>query len=261
MTLRATRRRTRRTDYLASPLAVRAIFSHLREQLPELIPRGEQALVKLLRAVRHIEKYPATDTKRGRPSRWRREDLLKVNSGLKSILFRETSGRISVVTFIDHYVRVLDFPPDLISPLEDGRLNLFEAEQLMRISSTRLSITPTEARNKREELLSTHLQARLSGDRLRRRVNEILQPARDSTAEGQSDFYGVDELEDFNPYDTTHLLWDELKQLSFAFRSIRREAVTDEMLEELLRASGPLWAVLTKIQRQSEKVKRMTLLT
>ncbi|MFL6283681.1 MAG: hypothetical protein ACJ74Q_11130 [Pyrinomonadaceae bacterium] len=229
--------------------------------MPDLIPQGEKALVKLLRAVRHIEKYPATDTKRGRPSRWRREDLLKVASGLKSILCRETSGRISIVTFIDHYVRVLNFPQDLITPLEDGNINLFEAEQLMRLSSKQSGLTPAEARNKRAELLSIHLQARLSGDRLRRRVNELLQSLRPRMSDSQPEFPSVHDLEDFDPYDTSHLLWEEIKQLGFAFRSIRREDVTDEMLDELLRASGPLWAVLTKIQRQGEKIKRNTLPT
>jgi hypothetical protein len=184
-----------------------------------------------------------------------------VASSLKNILSRETSERISIVTFIDHYLRVLDFPQDLIAPLEDGSINLFEAEQLMRLSSKRSGLTPAEARNKRAELLSIHLQARLSGDRLRRRVNELLQSSQSVTTDSQPDFPGVDELEDFDPYDTSHLLWDEIKQLGFAFRSIRREDVTDEMLNELLRASGPLWAVLTKIQRQGEKIKRGILST
>jgi hypothetical protein len=247
MTLRATHRRPRRADSLASPHAVKSVFDQLRELLPELIPQSEKALVRLLRAVRHIEKYPATDTKRGRPGRWKRDDLLRVASGLKGILQRETSGRISIVTFIDHYTRILDFPQDLIDSLEDGSINLFEAEQLMRLSSGRLCLTPAEARKKRAELLSTHLQARLSGERLRRRVNDLLRSMQDGSEKDRADLAGVDDLEDFDPYDTSHLLWDEIKQLGFAFRNIRREDVTDETLEELLRVSGHLWAVLMKI--------------
>lgn len=261
MTLRATHRRPRRADLLASPQAVRSVFNQLRELLPALIPQSEKVLIRLLRAVRHVEKYPATDTKRGRPGRWKREDLLRVASNLRGILQRETSGRISIVTFIDHYIRVLDFPQDLIDSLEDGSINLFEAEQLMRLSSKRLHLTPGEARKKRAELLSTHLQARLSGERLRQRVNELLRSLRDGSEEDRAEMVDIDHLEDFDPYDTSHLLWDEIRQLGFAFRNIRREDVTDEMLEELLRASGPLWAVLTKIQRQGEKVKHITLPT
>jgi hypothetical protein len=261
MTLRATHRRPRRPDSLASPHAVRLVLNQLRELLPELIPQSEKALIRLLRAVRHIEKYPATDTKRGRPSRWKREDLLKVASSLRGILQRETSGRIAIVTFIDHYTRILDFPQDLVDSLRDGSINLFEAEQLMRLSSVRSALTPAEARKKRAELLSAHLHARLSGERLRRRVNELLRSLRDGPERDRADLADVTDLEDFDPYDTSHLLWDEIKQLGFAFRNIRREGVTDEMLEELLRVSGPLWAVLTKLQRQGEKAKHITLPT
>jgi hypothetical protein len=175
------------------------------------------------------------------------------------ILQRETSGRISIVTFIDHYTRILEFPQDLIDSLENNSINLFEAEQLMRLSSRRVALTPAEARNKRAELLSTHLQAKLSGERLRQRINELLRSLPDNSEGGRTDPAIEADLEDFDPYDTSHLLWDEIKQLGFAFRNIRREDVTDEMLEELLRVSGPLWAVLTKIQKQGEKVKHITL--
>ena len=37
----------------------------------------------------------------------------------------------------------------------------------------------------------------------------------------------LEDLEDFDPYDSTHLFWEQLKQLGFAFREIRREDVTD----------------------------------
>jgi hypothetical protein len=57
-------------------------------------------------------------------------------------------------------------------------------------------------------------------------------------------------LEDFDPYDPTHLFWDQLKQLGFAFREIRREDVTDDEVEELLKASEPIMAIVAKIQRR-----------
>ena len=60
------------------------------------------------------------------------------------------------------------------------------------------------------------------------------------------------ELEDFDPYDSTHLFWEQLKQLGFAFRDIRREDVTDEEIEELLKASEPILAILSRIQRRKE---------
>ena len=57
------------------------------------------------------------------------------------------------------------------------------------------------------------------------------------------------------PYSRTHLFWEQLKQLGFAFREIRREDVTDEEIEELLKASEPILAILSRIQRRREQTK------
>src|SRR4051812_36262790 len=125
--MRAHRRRARRTDYLATPAGVRLVFRSLREHCPALIPNSDQQLVKLLEAVRHIERRPATDTTRGRPPRWERETLLKVAGHLRAILERETQGRISLQSFTGQYLRLLRFPSDVQAALERGDLNLGEA--------------------------------------------------------------------------------------------------------------------------------------
>ncbi len=65
----------------------------------------------------------------------------------------------------------------------------------------------------------------------------------------------LEDLEDFDPYDSTHLFWEQLKQLGFAFREIRREDVTDDEIEELLKASEPILAILSRIQRRKEQSK------
>src|SRR5829696_645268 len=98
--MRATRRRQRTPDPLAQPEAVRAICEELRSRMPGVISHSVRQLVRFLYAVRHVERRPATDTKRGRPSRWRREDLVKAASHLRDILERETSGRVSLNSFI-----------------------------------------------------------------------------------------------------------------------------------------------------------------
>jgi hypothetical protein len=251
--MRITRRRKRRADPFASPEWVRSVFDKLKEAFALLSSCTEKDFVKLARAVRHVERYSATDTKRGRPSRWPREDLVKVGSKLAEILDRETGGRISVATYVDHYLRILSFTDDVLEALSKGEVNLFEAEQLARVTAKRLDIRQAEAKRKRAELLSAHLMSRSSGERLRRRINEMLNlrgahenrsSAFDSGAETQED------LDDFDPYDTTHLFWEEIKRLGFAFRDIQREDLTDELIEELLQASQPLWAVLAKIQRR-----------
>jgi hypothetical protein len=246
--MQATRRRNRQPQPLATPQAVTSIFSQLRLVLPEIIPRRNRDLIRMLRAARHIQRYSATDTKRGRPSHWKREDLLKVSTSLNDILERETSSPISPASFIDHYVRLLDFPADALAALSEGQINLFEAAQLARITAERLGINPSQARRTRADLLSTHLQTKESGPGLRQRVNELLRAssttARDEVADPALN------LEDFDPYDPTHLFWDQIKQLGFALRDIGREDVYDQEIDELLKACEPVLTVLARIQRR-----------
>ena len=254
--MRATRRRQRRADTLASPAAVRSIIEKLRSALPDLIPHKDNELVRLLRAARHAQRYPATDTKRGRPGKWKREDLLRVTAHLGDILDRETSSQISFASFVDHYLRLLDFPPDVVEVHEKGEINLFEAEQLARVTSRRLGITAGLAKRTRTELLSTHLRTKASGARLRQRVNELLRASAPGSMEADNELATeLEDLEDFDPYDSTHLFWEQLKQLGFAFREIRREDVTDEEIEELLRASESILLILSRIQRRREQTK------
>ena len=78
--MRATRRRRRESDTLASPEAVRTICQLLHERMPDTIPSSEKQLTRFLFAVRHVERRPATDTKRGRPSHWPREKLMEAAS-------------------------------------------------------------------------------------------------------------------------------------------------------------------------------------
>jgi hypothetical protein len=181
-----------------------------------------------------------------------REELLSVGSRLSSILERETSSHISLSSFVDHYLRILDFPSDVVDALSSGQINLFEAEQLARVTPERLQVSPLQARKTRAELLSTHLQARLSGERLRQRVAELLRASTVEAGEASENIEEMD-LEDFDPYDPTHLFWDQIKQLGFALRDIRREDVLDEEIDELLKASEPVMTILVRIQRRKER--------
>jgi hypothetical protein len=224
--------------------------------LPELIPHKDKELVRLLRAARHAQRYPATDTKRGRPSQWKREDLLRVAAYLGDILDHETSSQISFASFVDHYLRLLDFPSDVTEALGKEEINLFEAAQLARITAKRLEVTNGQAKRTRAELLSSHLQTRASGERLRQRVNELLRASLAEAGETSVALASdVEDLEDFDPYDSTHLFWEQLKQLGFAFREIQREDVTDEEIDELLKASEPILAILNRIRRRKEQAK------
>jgi hypothetical protein len=110
---------------------------------------------------------------------------------------------------------MLDFPSDVLQTLSAGDINLFEAEQLARLTAERLDVSSSQARRTRAELLSTQLQAKLSGERLRHRVAELLRAS--MAEEGETDKKSLEmDLEDFDPYDPTHLFWDQIKQLGFA---------------------------------------------
>ena len=153
-----------------------------------------------------------------------------------------------MASFIDHYLPLLDFPDDVTGALASGDINLFEAEQLARITPKRLKSAAGKAKSVRAELLSSHLQTKESGERLRRRVNELLRGG-----ESPNEVQAIEDLEDFDPYDPTHLFWEQIKQLGFAFREIRREDVLDEEVEELLKTSEPILAILNRIQRRKEQ--------
>ena len=261
--MKVTRRRKRKPDPFASTHWVHSIFASLKAAFPLLSSCKEKDLVKLARAVRHVERYSATDTRRGRPSRWPREDLVKIGSKLTQILDRETSGRMSVATFVDHYLRMLDFPADVLASLSNGEVNLFEAEQLARVTAARLDVSQVEAKRKRAEFLSAHLRSRSSGERLRRRINELLLPPKldgvPSTPSSDTIEPNAD-LEDFDSYDSTHLLWEQIKQLGFAFRNIAREDVTDEDLEQLIEACDPVMNILRRIQSRKQSSTRKSLI-
>lgn len=90
------------------------------------------------------------------------------------------------------------------------------------------------------------MQTKASGSRLRQRVNELLRASAAESAVTVADSAcSLEELEDLDPYDSTHLFREQLKQLGFAFREIRKEDVSDEECEELLKASEPILAILT----------------
>ena len=258
--MRATRRRHRTPDPLARPEAVRAACEELRSRMPGLIPNSERQLVRFLYAVRHVERRPATDTRRGRPSRWRREDLVSAASHLRAVLGRETSGRVSLNSFIGQYLLILDFPPDVQDSLSDGRVNLQEAANLSRLTADRMESTPAKARLIRDELLRAHLLARGSQNSLRARVKEILgEVVTVSSRDMAGVLHKVDEMLETDPSDKRHLFYEEMKRFFYAMREIEPEDVDDESLDEFMAAADQLSNAIYKIElkrRQREKGAR-----
>ena len=254
--MRATRRRHREPDSLASPEAIRSICDLLRDQLPSSIPASEKQLSRFLFAVRHVERRPASDTKRGRPSRWPREKLVEAAGRLRSILARETSGRVSLNSFIGQYLPILEFPPDVSNALSEGEINLHEAAQLARLTHRRLDCTPAAAKATRAEVLRAHLLAQGSQNSLRTRIKEILGEVETVTTEEMTTVVRkADELLEIDPSDKRHFFYEEMKRLFFAMKEIQPDDVDDESLDQFMAAADQLSNTIYAIQQKSRKLK------
>lgn len=248
--MKATRRRARRIDPMASAEGVERVLQNLRASLPELIPRSHKNLSSLLNSLRGIYSRPDTGSNRGRPSRHPRERLLLVDAHLRDILGRETS--ISVRSFVGQYLPILDFPQDIRDALESGDINLFEAHQLARLSAKKLGGTDREALTLRKKLLEAHLLSQGSGTLLRARVKEMLgeQQEPDQTETGVLAVGKADELLEADPLDASHLFFEELRMISRSLREITPEEVTDNDLSEILPAVDQITLTLQKIARR-----------
>jgi hypothetical protein len=257
--MRATRRRQRRPDPLARPEAVHADCEELRSRMPGVIPNSEKQLVRFLYAVRHVERRPATDTKRGRPSRWEREDLVSAAAHLRAILDCETQSRVSLNSFLGQYLLILDFPSDVREALSDGRLNLQEASQLARITPGRLACTEAEACRTRREVLQSHVAVQGSQTRLRARVKELLGEVVASPASSEGIAAAVakaDELLEVDPGDSRHMFWEEMKRLFFAMKEIEPEDLDEETMDDFLAAMDGVSNVIVRIERRRQERHR-----
>jgi len=258
--LKATRRRTRRPDPLASDGAVEAVLEQLSAALPDLIPQPRRNLCSLLNSVRGLYMRQPSETNRGRPARYTREQLLRVDSKLRELLARETS--ISVRSFVGQYLPILDFPQDVRDALGRGDVNLFEAHQLARLTARRLGGTEAEARTLRKKMLESHLLVQGSGTLLRARVKEVLGELREpDPTETEALAVGkADELLEADPLDASHLFFEELRMISRALRGIGPGEITDEDLAEIMPAVDQITLTLQKIERRKDRErKRLTI--
>ncbi len=165
--MRLTRRGSRRPAPLASTSDVKGVLDQSAISLPDIIPRSQKNLVGMLQSVRNLSARPATDTKRGCPSKFPREDLLEVEARLRMLLGCKTSISVRIV---GQYLLIPDFLRDVREALERGDVNLFKAHQLVRLTAKRLAVTETETRSHRRKLLEAHLWAQGSTAGLRERI-------------------------------------------------------------------------------------------
>jgi hypothetical protein len=221
--------------------------------MPHVIPNNGKQLLRFLYAVRHVERRPATDTLRGRPARWPREDLVEAASCLRGILRRETSGRIDLSSFIAQYLPILGFPSDVVDALNSCHVNLQEAAHLARLTPRRMNCSTQAARAHRKELLKQHLAVQGSQTRLRARVKEILGES-DTQAVSSENMTRmvthVDELLEIDPHDARHLFWEEMKRIFYAMREVRLEDLDEEMMDEFMAAVDGVSNVLYRIEKR-----------
>lgn len=231
------------------------MLASLRNSLPDLIPRSHKDLASLLNSVRGLYTRQPAESNRGRPPRYTREQLLRVDSKLRDLLSRET--RLSVRSFVGQYLPILDFPADVREALELGEVNLFEAHQLARLNPKRIGGSDAEARALRKNLLGAHLLAQGSGTLLRQRVKEALgELSEPDPTETEVLAVGkADELLEADPLDASHLFFEELRMISRALRGIDPAEVTDGDLSEIMPAVDQITLTLQKIARRKERTQ------
>jgi hypothetical protein len=245
------RRRKRQTDLLASPGAVRSVLDEWVARCPSLARFSELRRRKLLHALRHLETYSATETRRGRPAHFDGELMKEAGRHLKAILERETGDRISLQTFVGHYVPILDWPEDVVQALGRGEISRLEAAQTARLTAERLGVREREAARIRREIVANHSRAQGSQTALREKVREALGELTIVTSEKMTAAVErVDDLLRVDPGDRRHLFYEQMKDFFFALREIQPEEIDDSALDLLVERADALMEVVFAIRRR-----------
>lgn len=255
------RRRERIADPLASPQAVRSVLNSLIRELPTDIPSSERELVRMLRAASHCERRNWAQSIRGRPSRYDRARLQRLWNVLSEELARIDRASVSPRTFTEHYLRLLTCPADVASALGDGRINLFEALQLSRITPKSAGLTSPGASKLRSRVLAAHVASQASARQLYERINDLLDRKAKPASDARSDEYVSTALsDDFEVIDAETeaylsdpgaLFADQLRQISIELARIDSDAITDA-------ESSSLFDLLDQLYLRSSRIARRT---
>jgi hypothetical protein len=244
-------RRPRKLDPLANLFAVRSVCSELQTRCPDTIPKTDKKLFSLLAAVKHINQYPSTQSLAGRPSAWKREDLLIVSNHLKSILQQRTKGRVSLSSFIGIYLRVLNLSNDILKVLEEGKITLQEAITLSRLTPEKLSVSHQKAFAIRKEVMDAHIKTQASQNSLRAKIKEILGETNIISSQTLiANVAMVDRMLELDPTDKRHLFYEQIKNLVFAIRQIQPEDIDDELLADFNITSDELFRVINSAKKR-----------
>ena len=258
------RRRERSIDPLANPTAVREVLKQLAARLPVEVPDNEREIVRMLRAASHCERRGWARSLRGRPSRYDRNRLAKLWDALGEELQRGTRPSVSPRTFTEHYLRLLSCPQDGVAALLDGRINLFEALQLARITPKTTGMSSAGATKLRQRVLAAHVAARGSAKQLYERVNELLGKTRAPEPAGPGAFYRpgsysddgdgeIDPETDAYLSDPGALFADQLRQIAIEMARIDPEEITEAETTQLFDQLDQLYLRTSKIARRTRE--------
>jgi len=156
--------------------------------------------------------------------------------------------------------------------LERGEINLFEAEQISRLTFSQTGIAPERIRKQRLSLLRTHLQSGESGARLKARVDALLyhyrhpeallDPLPPATRYAPEILAAAEELEaqleagDEAPecfidgIAPDHFFYEYLQLIGSMMREIRPAEISEAAMERVMALSEQLIQQLNAIYKQ-----------
>lgn len=244
------------------PYQTQEKFFALFEQMKTaMYPKGvsNEDFRKLLYAVQYNERHPAKESKSGRRAAFDATFLFNASLKIKAVLQNQTDGRISLLRFITTYLPIPNYPHDIQKALDDYKINLEEARILSRINRDSLGEAvkrkPSEIR---KEIIESHIKRQGTQIELKKRVDERL----NLTPKGQATNVAanvavidanVDELLEFNEFDTEHLLWEEIKGLVYLMREVDSSLVNEETTEQILRDVDSIKLRLLKFRKVSNE--------
>jgi len=180
---------------------------------------------------------------------------------LSEELARIDRASVSPRTFTEHYLRLLACPADVASALGDGRINLFEALQLSRITPKSAGLTSPGASKLRSRVLAAHLASQASARQLYERINDLLdrkaKPAGDARSDEHvstalsDDFEVIDAETEAYLSDPGALFADQLRQISIELARIDSDEITDA-------ESSSLFDLLDQLYLRSSRIARRT---
>lgn len=233
------------------------MLDRLRCQCPDVLPKSETQLVKMLESVRHYERSPAVPGKRGRPRRWPRDEVALVSRKLKTVLAREAGSRVSQSSFISLYLPLLRYPADVTVTLTQGEINIREAAYLARLTPERLNCSTRDARKTRVKIVKAHVFTNGSQSSLRLRVKAILgELPEEMSNSGAAGWLKADELLKKNPYDPRHLFYEEIQRLTDAMNQVEADELKTKELGAILRQLDRLFNMLRNIKRHERNSGR-----